>query len=413
MVEHARDTVPAYRASMEERGLGVDDVHGADDLARLPLLGRDELGERPASFRSTAYREETCLRLRSGGSSGAPRTVLHDPEAVLANAAHGERERSIVARLTGARLGYREAVVAPPFGAAEKVQAFVRRRTLQPPGLRIERRYLSLLDPPRAVARALADFRPDVLHGFGSYLGELFRWIEEAGWHGPLPRVVTYSSDGMVERDRRAIRARFGLSVLATYQAVEAFKIGFECEAGGALHVNVDLYPVRLVDDRGDPVPDGEPGEVVVSNLVNRATVVLNYRLGDRARWIPGSCPCGRSLPRMSLPEGRADDWIVRPSGERLHPQAIRTLFTDEERAVRQYRVVQAAPLRFLVEVVAGPDADRAATERRIGEKFRRRLGEGTEAEFRWVDAVERTPGGKVRPFESRIGAGAGTHERE
>jgi len=388
---------------MEERGIEVTDVREAEDLARLPLLERDDLADRLDTLTSTAHRRERCLEVLSGGSTGAPRAVLHDPAAVLANAAHGERERSIATRLVGRRFGYREAVVAPPFSTAREVQRFVLRHTVQPPGVRIDRRYLSILEPPSETARRLAEFRPDVLHGFGSYLGELFRWIDRTGWDGHLPRVVTYSSDPMPAVERRRIRERFGLALLATYQAVEAFKIGFECEEGGAFHVNEDLYPVRLVDDGGREVEPGEEGSVVVSNLVNRATVLLNYRLGDRARLVPGPCPCGRSLPRMSLPQGREDDWIARPAGRRLHPQAVRTLFTGEREAIRQYRVVQLSIDRFRLDLVPEPGDDRRSTERRLGRKFAERLGPDTILEVRWIDAMERSLGGKPRPFVSRV----------
>lgn len=408
MVRHAWRTVPLYRVAMEERGIGVEDVRGVEDLHLLPDLDRDLLGARLADLTSTAYPRNECLRVRSGGSTGAPRTVYHDSEAVLANAAHGERERSIVARFAGRWFGYREAVVTPPFSTAAEVQRFVRRRTVQPPGMRVERRYLSILDPPEENASRLAAYRPHVLHGFGSYLGELFRWLDRPGREVPLPRVVTYSSDSMPEEDRHRIREDFGLPLLATYQAVEAFKIGFECEAGGALHVNEDLYPVRLVDEDGRDVEPGRVGIVVVSNLVNRATVLLNYRLGDRARFLDGPCACGRTLPRLSLPQGREDDWIVRPGGERLHPQAVRTLFTDERRSIRAYRIVQLAIDRFRVEAVPETGIDHRSTARRIEEKFTCRLGPGTAVEMRWVDAVERTAGGKVRPFVSRVDEGGG-----
>jgi phenylacetate-CoA ligase len=164
------------------------------------------------------------------------------------------------------------------------------------------------------------------------------------------------------------------------------------------MHVNEDLYPVRIVDGEGNTVADGDPGQVVISNLVNRATVLLNYRLEDRARRLPGACPCGRTLPRMSLPEGRSDDWIALPSGEILHPLAVRTLFVDES-AVWEYQVIQEAANRFRVNLVVDPGADREDLERRVETKFTARLGPGTTVAIAFVDALTRTPGGKVRGF--------------
>jgi phenylacetate-CoA ligase len=216
---------------------------------------------------------------------------------------------------------------------------------------------------------------------------------------------VTYSSDAVPEADRRLIEEDLGIPVLGRYQAVEALKIAFQCGAGPWMHVNEDLYPVGIVDDAGRTLPDGEPGQVVISNLVNRATVLLNYRLEDRARRLPGICPCGRTLPRMSIPEGRSDDWVALPSGEVLHPQAVRSLFTDEVE-VREYQVIQESPTRIQVNLVVDPRADREELGRRAESKFAVRLGPGTIVAIEFVEALARTPGGKVRGFIRLPGSG-------
>ena len=158
----------------------------------------------------------------------------------------------------------------------------------------------------------------------------------------------------------------------------------------------MDLYPVRLVDTEGRPTPAGASGEVVVSNLVNRGTVLLNYRLDDVAAMLPGPCACGRSLPRLSAPAGRTDDVIALESGGFLHPQAIRDLFT-EERGLWQYQVVQEGGGRFRVDVVAARGCDRPATVDRIARRFAERFGAGVVARVRFVDDVARTVQGKVR----------------
>jgi phenylacetate-CoA ligase len=62
----------------------------------------------------------------------------------------------------------------------------------------------------------------------------------------------------------------------------------------------------------------------VVSNLVNRATVLLNYRLGDLASYVGGSCPCGLALPLHAPPIGRIDDVIE--NGAVVHPMALREI---------------------------------------------------------------------------------------
>lgn len=396
MVRHAATTVPFYRDAFHRSGADPGDFRDLEDLARLPLVTPGDFQRTPEAFASTRFGEADGVKVMSGGSTAEPKAVRHDPGALLANAAHGERERSIVARIVGRPIGYRETVIAPPFASVFEVQRFVRECVLLPERLGVRREYLSLLDPVEENAPRLAAFRPHVVQTYGSYAGPLLRALHERGEVPEELRVLTYSSDALPPADRRFAEDELGVSVLSTYQAVEAFKIGFECGEGSGLHLNVDLYPVRVVDGEGGAVPRGETGSVVVSNLVNRATVFLNYRIGDRAALVDGACPCGRTLPRMTFPDGREEDWVEGPHGRRAHPQAVTTLFTDE-REIRTYQVLQPSPGRFELLLVGTSTVDRDRAETRLRAKFTDRFGAEAVVEARWVDELERSPGGKIR----------------
>jgi phenylacetate-CoA ligase len=138
-------------------------------------------------------------------------------------------------------------------------------------------------------------------------------------------------------------------------------------------------------------------GDVVISNLVNRGTVLLNYRLGDIATLLPDPCSCGRTLPLLSFLEGRTDDWITLPDGRLLHPQAIRIIFTAEQ-SVWQYQVVQQAPAQFSVAVIAADDCDRTQLQARLVAQFRNTFGEDSHITVSFVSDLPRTARGKVRP---------------
>ena len=95
---------------------------------------------------------------------------------------------------------------------------------------------------------------------------------------------------------REFIEGTFGIPVFSRYNAMEAFKIGFFCEQRSGFHIHDDLCHVRIVGDDGQTLPPGQQGQVVISNLVNRATVLLNYRLGDVASISTARCACGACL---------------------------------------------------------------------------------------------------------------------
>lgn len=396
MVHYAYRHVPYYRETMTRLGISPGEIQRAEDLTRLPIIDRNDLRHDPEYFVSRAVSLSACLQLLSSGSCGAPNVIWHNPAALFENAAHGERERPGMVRALGRRSGHRETVIVSPVGASQRdIQEFVRNTGFFPRGMRVERQYILLSDPPARNLALINAFQPDLLYSYGSYLEMLFGFIRRTGaaWH--RPKAILYSSDHLSSATRLWLTGACGIPVFTVYGAVEALKIGFGCEQGNGYHLNSDLYPVRIVDEGGQEAEPGQPGAVVLSNLVNRATVLLNYRLGDLASASPAPCPCGRTSPLISCPVGRADQVVVLPDGSEVHPMLFHDLCLAVP-GIIQYQVRQVEPAAFRVSLVAPPETDRRETERRIQESLRTRLGEGVTAEVRFVEELERTPGGKT-----------------
>ncbi len=399
-VAHAHAHVPYYRETMRRLGIGPGEIRTAADLAKLPMIEREQLQRDPEYFVSDAAPLDSYLKLRSGGSMGEPIVVFWDRRTLVEGGAHRERSRALLIRLAGRRFRMRQARIVSPLDSTGATSRAFAVTSLLPSALRYSSLELSMLDPPEVNLSRLNDYRPDVIAGYGSYLESLFAHLARTGEPFHRPKAVIYGADPLSEPMRRLIGERFGIEVLSVYGAIEAFHIGFECERHAGLHLNVDLNPVRVVGPDGADAPPGESGEVVVSNLVSRGTVLLNYRLGDVAARLPERCACGRNLPLLSYLEARSDEWIETATGERLHPQNVRAPLSSQ-RGVWRYQVVQLAPGQIRAEVVAAPDADRDAIRARVEAELARRLGEGAEVELAFVETLPTTARGKVRPVMS------------
>lgn len=411
MVRHAFETVPFYRDEMKRRRLRPTDLRTVDDLLTLPIIEKEQLQEEQHRFRSQAVDRSDCLRLRTGGSTGIACTVDIDTAALFQNAAHGEREREMITAILGRRYGYRETIIGSPTTTDCVVQEYCQQRGWFPSGVRMHRQYLSLTDSPEHNLSRLNAFRPLLIRSYGSYLEELFAHIRRTGADFARPRVITYSSDGLSPGVRRIISEDFGIPVFSFYEAVEAFKIGFECGLSDGVHQNEDLYPVRIVNDRDQPVPHGTPGDVVVSNLVNRATVLLNFRLGDQATRMPAPCTCGRNLPVLSLPEGRSDEFLTLPGGRRVHPQAVRAVVLEED-GVWQFQAVQETTEELRLSVVPDPTADGGDLEARLTRELAAVLGDGIQIHIALVDKIpRRASSSKFRVVLSKVEAQGGPPE--
>jgi phenylacetate-CoA ligase len=399
-VEYAYAHVPYYRETMDRLGLRPIDFHDASDLARLPVIERQDLQRDPDHFVATAQTTRG-VKLQSGGSTGEPVTVFRDPFSIFEAILHAQRQRSLVAKIAG-RLGhFREVRIVPPTNSGEELRRVFRGQSLLSMGIRAKARRLSLLAPPSENVLAIDEFQPDVITSYGSYLEALFVYLETSGRRCHLPKAVTYGADALSDSARRLISERYGVSVLSRYDAIESGQVGFECEAHQGYHLNMDFCPIRIVDADGRDVREGESGDVVISDLTNRATVLLNYRLGDVARMQPGPCECGRSLPMLSFLEGRKAEWLESPSGKLVHPQAVRMLLRTEDEVWR-YQVIQRGPDHFDVMLVTTPACDRELLRHRVAGRFADQFGTATVTAVSFVDDLPRTPAGKVRSVISQ-----------
>src|SRR3990170_3767375 len=277
IVMYAAKTVPYYRSLFRERGIDPHAIKTVEDLDRLPLLDKDTVRKNPHLFVSASRNGQKSIPFVTSGTTGMPLEIYHDPYSLLANIAFGEREREVISRICERKFGYREVAIGYPGNTGSKVWDFYQQMTFIP--VRPERLVLSVVEPFERIVEAINNFRPDVIASYGSYLETLFKILDLRGIEMHLPRILIYGADSMTSEGRSFIEKKFCIPVISIYSAVEVFKLGFFCEERKGFHLHEDLCHVKIVDAEGRRVANGKKGEVVISNLVNRGTVLLNYRL--------------------------------------------------------------------------------------------------------------------------------------
>jgi phenylacetate-CoA ligase len=401
IVRHAAATVPYYRDLFRAERIDPRDVRSAADLDLLPLLEKAAVYDAPERFRSRSVAPHRSEAFVTSGSTGRPLTIHHDHASLLANIAYGERERDVVSRLLGLRGRRREMLLLYEGSTFGKVLDFYRRTTWIP--TRPVREFASIGDPIDSVVAAIDRFRPDVLLGYANYLEMLFRTVATRSLRMHLPRLVIWGGEAMSEPGRQLIRERFGIRLTSLYNAVESFKIGFECEAGREYHLHADLCHLRIVDRHGRPAAEGEPGEVVLSNLVNRATVLLNYRMGDTARRSSRRCACGRTLPLLDGLEGRVEDVLRLADGSELHPLSIWGIFKGRPEVLR-YQVIQHAFDHFELRLATADEATFRRLVPAVLAALRALVGEGPRLEARFHRNLEAPGPGKFRAVVCALG---------
>ncbi|MDP9495690.1 MAG: phenylacetate--CoA ligase [Actinomycetota bacterium] len=162
--------------------------------------------------------------------------------------------------------------------------------------------------------------------------------------------------------------------------------VAAECrEAKGGMHVFEDHFFPEIVDpETGEPVDEGETGELVITTLTKEAQPVIRYRTGDITRLLPGGCACGRTSRRISRIQGRVDDMLII-RGINVYPREIESILLSDEAVGGTYAIVvdrrgTLTELTARVEV-AHPslqdrkDEIRRRLETRLAETVRLRVG--------------------------------------
>ncbi|MBL8362818.1 MAG: phenylacetate--CoA ligase family protein [Rubrivivax sp.] len=390
--------VPYWRALYERIGFQPQALAGLADLRALPLLTKADIRAHADAMKHPQARG--LARFNTGGSSGEPLIFYIGKERV----SHDVAAKWRATRWHGVDIGDREAVVwgSPiELGAQDRLRRWrdrlLRTRLLPAFAMSEER-----LDGFVADLRAQ---RPRMLFGYPSALSHIARHAERRGQRMDDlgVRVAFVTSERLYNDQREAIGRVFGCRVANGYGGRDAGFIAHECEHGG-MHVTAEDIVVETVDDAGAPVPDGSPGEVVVTHLATHDFPFIRYRTGDVAVLDRhGRCACGRSLPMLREIQGRSTDFVVAADGTVMHGLALIYIVRDLP-GVRSFKIVQESLQRTDVQLVVDAAFDRTRMDA-IARDFRRRLGAEVQVDVRLVDAIAPERSGKFRYVVSKVSA--------
>ena len=113
-----------------------------------------------------------------------------------------------------------------------------------------------------------------------------------------------------------------------------------ECQCKNGLHVQEDHFIIEVIDpDTGEPVPEGEEGEIVFTSLMKEGLPIIRYRTRDIASIITEPCPCGRTSVRMSRVSGRTDDMLII-RGVNVFPSQVESILLDIGQTEPHYLLV-------------------------------------------------------------------------
>lgn len=397
-------TVPYYQERFRAIGINnAEDIQSLEDFQRLPLTTKEDL-RKNYPFGLFAEPMDKVVRVHaSSGTTGKPTVVgytRHDID-LWAKIVAGELARVGVTKNDVVQIAYGYGLFTGGMGlhyGCEELGAVV-----VPISGGNTARQLMLM----------RDFGATVLACTPSYALYLAESLEESGISREelKLKVGIFGAEPWTEGMREQIEARLGIKAFDIYGLSETMGPGvaLECPAQQGLHIDEHFYP-EVLDGAGNPLPEGERGELVLTSFDKEAFPVLRYRTKDLTTLHYGTCTCGHTGWTMERVTARVDDMLII-RGVNVFPSQIEEAILSLGEFEPHYLLVVSRSgnldqLEVQVEINESYSFDEVRLLEEQQERLKQRIKEivGIGVRVRLVEpkSIPRSEGKAVRVIDKR-----------
>jgi len=350
---------------------GITEVKSAEDFLKLPFSEKKDLRDAYPLGLMTAPEEEIVRIHSSSGTTGTPVIIPYTAKDVDDWATMFARCYETAGITNKDRIqitpGYGLWTAGIGFQAgAEKLGAMV-----IPMGPGNTDKQLEMM----------MSLESTVICATSSYALLLAEEIEKRGIRDKIKlKKGVIGSERWSKKMRGRISEGLGIELYDIYGLTEIYGpgIGINCPQETGMHYWDDFLYLEIIDPKtGEPVPDGELGEIVITTLVKEGAPLIRYRTHDLSRIIPEKCSCGRSYPRIDMIMGRTDD-MMKIKGVNVFPSQIEEVLAafpeiSSEYQIRISHLDGKDTMRIYVETTGDVNFDDLT--KRIAERVKSRIG--------------------------------------
>ena len=398
--------VPLFRRRMQEAGLGPDDIHGLEDLPKIPFSYKKDLRDE-YPYGLFAEPLENIVRLHASSGTTGKQIVVGYTRGDL------ERWAECICRMYAAVGMDTSSRIQNAFGYGLFTGGF---------GIHSAGEYYGATVIPISAGNTqrqmntMVDFGATTLTCTPSYAMYLAESVEEAGLRDKIQlKQGIFGAEPWTENMRQEIQNKLGIKAYDIYGLTELMGPGvaYECDQQAGMHICEDHFIAEIIDpDTGEVLPEGATGELVFSSITKEGFPILRYRTRDICSLIYEPCACGRTHVRMRKPAGRSDDMMII-RGVNVFPSQIEEVLLKVSGGdlTPNYQIVvdrvnNTDTLDINVEMSEQmfSDAIRSVerVERSIEAQLRSILGIGAKVHLRSPKSIERSEGKAKRIIDNR-----------
>ncbi len=404
-VKRMYSNVPLFKSRMDEMGLKPSDIHGVDDLSKLPFSYKQDLRD-CYPYGLFAVPLEDIVRVHASSGTTGKQIVVgytkHDLE-LWADCVARQLSAAGATKKDFVQISYGYGLFTGGLGAHGGVEHIG--ATVIPTSSGNTKRQI----------QTMIDFGSTILCCTPSYAMYLGETIEEMGVKDQLKlKAGIFGAEPWTEDMRHVIEDKLGIKAYDIYGLSEIMGPGvaYECEQQHGMHVCEDMFIPEIIDpDTGKVLPEGESGELVFTTITKEGFPVIRYRTRDICSLNYEKCACGRTHVRMNKPTGRSDDMLIIRGVNVFPSQIEEVLLKVGGNITPNYMIIvgrenNTDTLEVQVEMSDAFFCDDVKSiekiERQIREQLRSTLGIGAVVTLVNPKSIQRSEGKAKRVIDTR-----------
>lgn len=350
LLEFVYDKNPYYRQLLKSHGLTPQMIRSPEDMRKLPILTKRDVRQNSDLMLSDGYDKSRLHQFKTGGSTGKSLELYITDEC--------SEKRNAVARRHDRWSGWEP---CDPIGALwgnphrpQTLKEKIIDRLVQPT---IFLDTMELTDDSvRRFVREWERVGPSLLFGHAHSIYMFAVYLKKLGVGHLKPRGILSTSMMLLPSERAVIEEVFDQKVFDRYGCEEVSLIGAECEQHQGMHLNIEHLFVEFLKEDGSPASAGEPGRIIVTDLMNYAMPFVRYQVEDVGVPSDRTCACGRGLPLMEEVVGRVADFLIKKDGTRVAGISLIENTLTAIQGITQMQIVQESMERIRLRIVEEKD---------------------------------------------------------
>ena len=333
LVKYVYDNVEFYRNRMDKVGVKPEDIHGIDDITKLPYTTKDDLRD-TYPFGLFAAPQSDIVRIHASSGTTGKATVVGYTQNDIDMWSECVARCMSMADITKddiIQIAYGYGLFTGGLGAhygAERLGAMVVPMST---------------GNSKKLTTMMVDFGATAIACTPSYLLHLSEVLRDEGLLDKIKlKAAICGAEPWTEKMRNEIETRLNITAHDIYGLSEIMGPGVACDCKyhKGLHICDDYFYPEIIDPKTlEPVADGETGELVFTTLTKEGIPLIRYRTKDLTSITHEKCECGRTSARISRFKGRSDDMLII-RGVNVFPSQVEAALVDVEEVTPHYMMI-------------------------------------------------------------------------